>query len=166
MSKNKTENLKLEHTRYSLIWLDHSLRNSGIHKKCFGYNVSGDSSMLRIVYLDYLCRQQYIFVFRTSRLCYRICYGNTMINANSAGTATTKILHLLDTVIAKAKIYDSITVREHNKLNPELDFYINGDLDFNKKMELSRRSNKDYNKKLLDSLPRYIPHVSKIDNTS
>ena len=163
MSKTETKNLKLA-VKYSLTWLDHNLRDCGVHKKCFNYNISGDRTMLRIVYLDYLCRQQYIFVFRTSRLCYRICYGNTMINANSAGIATNKILDLLDTIIAKAKVYDSITVREHNKLNPELDFYVNGDLDFNKRMELSRRDNKDYNKKRLDSLPRYISHVSKIDD--
>jgi hypothetical protein len=103
--------------KYSLISLDHELKTAGLTQSCIKYALSGDSLCLHIVYLDYSLAEQYISVFRTSRLCYRIYYNGVMTSKRTCREAFNFLAAVLTEVIAKNEYYKTITVAELGNLS-------------------------------------------------
>lgn len=93
----------------SLIW---SLRDIGYFSFCRRYEVSADNSTLYIVFFDYILHEQFITVFRTSVLCYRVYYNGKLYSARTL----IKALDLLDRIrlliLDNNKLYGVMTVSE------------------------------------------------------
>lgn len=121
---------------YSLVYLDYNLKQLGIAGKCFKYELSGAKDCLHIVYLDSYLQEQFIVVFRTSRLCYRIYHNGNLITRRSCKLATVCVSDILTDIISLNDYYNVMTVSELNKLQA---------ITYNKKLELFRR--KDTQKK-------------------
>jgi|GEM_PF-3432432 len=102
---------------YCLTWLNSNLRQAGIHSKCMRYDLSNDKSKLSICYLDYLFNPQFIFVYRSSRLCYRIIYKNQTITARNSGIATKFLIEIFDEIIPVCDKYKILTVAELHELD-------------------------------------------------
>jgi hypothetical protein len=121
---------------YSLIWLDDNLRRSGIAGRCFKYELSAAKDCLHIVYLDRYLQEQFIAVFRTSRLCYRIYYSGKFVTARTVKAATVRMSGILTDIITESEYYSVMTVAEYMSLDT---------LTHKNKLELFRRlENKKY----------------------
>ena len=116
---------------YHLFYLDANLRKSGAAKKCFKYDLSSNGSMLHIVYHDFLLNEQFIFVFRTSRLCYRIFYDGVLCSRRTCKVATAFIEQILSEIIKNNDYYKVMTLAEFNSCSEithakEIELYLRG----------------------------------------
>ena len=157
MSKKEKLLKKDSRPTYSVFNVYERLRELGFLKKC-RLELSGDKSKLTLKYVDYLNSEQFIYIFRTSRLCYRICHkGELLTSGQNIKSVTDRLLDILNEIIATSDIYRVITVRELAELETKKDFY-NGDLNFALRMELTkRRSNNGH-------ISQYKPITQNKDN--
>lgn len=103
--------------KHTLVWLDDNLHRLGYSKRCFDYKLFRDKTMLFIAYLDIFLDEQFIFVFRTSRLCYRIYYNGKIFSCRTCKETTKFMLDILDDTIQKNDYYKTITIAELNELD-------------------------------------------------
>ena len=125
--------------KYDLFWLDGNLCRAGIHGKVLEYRLSGDASKLLIVYLDGSLQKQFMYVFRTSRLCYRIVYKTKFISARTCKAATSVLLDILSDIVQLNEYYHVLTVAELIKMDSTLSDSV---LPHKKRMDLFRRLEK------------------------
>lgn len=112
MPKPKGENYKPRNEPYRLSWLNYNLHQNGIRGKCFDYKLSSNGDALCLVYLDYLCREQFIQVHRTSRLIYKIYYNGKSFTEKTAKAATLRIENIFDEIISNSPYYSNMSVKE------------------------------------------------------
>jgi len=123
---------------YSLLYLIENLKRAGVWEILHG-RVSSDHTKLDLMYLDSFLNIQKIYVFRTSRLAYRIFYKTKFITARTCKIATATILEMLNDVIELNEYYSVLTVAEYVRLNlAEHEKF----LPYKKRMELSLRLDK------------------------
>jgi hypothetical protein len=124
---------------YSLIHLDDNLCRAGVARQCLRYSLSGDNACLHIVYLDNYLREQYISVFRTSRLCYRIYCNGVMTSKRTCRETAEHLAAVLSELIEKNDYYKTITVAELASLS---DMTYTARLNLFRRNELRNRENK------------------------
>lgn len=100
---------------YGVGELDYLLGLSGARAKCFKYLLSASRSELCIVYHNRYFEERFLFVFRTSRLCYRIYYEGTLVSKRTAAEAAEYLHVLLADIIKRCSQYKVMTVAELNR---------------------------------------------------
>jgi len=124
--------------KYDLIYLIDNLKRAGVWELLHG-RISSDYTKLDLMYLDSFLNIQKVYVFRTSRLAYRIFYKTEFITARTCKVATATILEMLSDIIKLNEYYSVINVAEYVRLNlAEHDKF----LPYKKRMEFFRRLDK------------------------
>jgi hypothetical protein len=114
----------------SLVYVDYHLRAVGVAQKCLRYELSDDKTVLHVAYLDYKLETQFIAVFRTSALAYRIYHGGKLTTRRTAKQACEYLHGVLSDIIVAAEHYKVLTVAELNRLDS---------LTYSQKLELYKR---------------------------
>jgi isocitrate lyase len=102
---------------HSLVWLDYDLKRVGISGRCYRYELSAAHDCLHIAYLDKMLNEQFISVFRTSRLAYRIYYNGELLTARTAAAAAKLLDGILTKLITDNEYYSVMTVAEFLQFN-------------------------------------------------
>ncbi|MDR2202367.1 MAG: hypothetical protein LBP26_06395 [Clostridiales bacterium] len=115
---------------YTLLDLDNKIRSNGVQHFFTSYSLSSLSDSLSMTYLDEHLDTRYIFIFRSSRLAWRV-YDRHILHTFRTCQETFKFLQNLTAKLAQNNEYYSvITLKEYTALiNPM----------YNEKLEIYRR---------------------------